>query len=113
MAIGNFPSYFVPVLKVLAENGTLHRQLLFEKVAAAEKLTEDEIAAVNTRGTNIFRSRISWAGSYLVQAKAVVRPERGYLEITERGRQLLKDHPGGFDVQVLADFPDWKDAWGG
>jgi len=84
-----------------------------EYVAIAEKLTPEEIATVNARGTNIFRSRINWASTYLVQAKALARPERGYIEITDRGRQLLVDYPGGFDEKVLRDFPEWKDAWSG
>jgi restriction system protein len=84
-----------------------------ENVAEAENLTPEEIETVNARGTNIFRSRINWASTYLVQAKALTRPERGYLEITDRGRQLLIDHPQGFDEKVLKDFPEWKDAWSG
>jgi restriction system protein len=43
----------------------------------------------------------------------VSRPQRGYLEITERGLKLLADNPQGFKAKKFREFPDYADAWGG
>jgi restriction system protein len=113
MAIGNFEYYFVPVLKALKENGRMHRRENMAAVAKAEGTTPAELEIKTTKGTNIFRSRVGWAQAFLVQAGAVVRPQRGYLEITERGIKLLQENPQGFKAKKFREFPDYANAWSG
>lgn len=108
MAIKDFQHYFVPTLRVLARDGRLHRTELLAKVAEEAGLTPEEIALTNSRGTSIYGSRIHWAGAFLVQAGAIDRPERGYMEITDRGRRLLQDHPDGFRRDVLTQFAEFQ-----
>lgn len=82
-------------------------------VAKAEKLSTEDLALKTPRGTSIFRSRVHWAQAFLAQAGAVSRPQRGYLEITERGMKLLEENPQGFKAKKFREFPDYADAWGG
>jgi restriction system protein len=114
MAIGNFEYYFVPVLASLQKNGMMHRNANMEDVAKTEKLTPDELAQKTPKGTSYtFRSRVHWAQAFLAQAGAVTRPQRGHLEITERGVKLLEDNPQGFKAKKFDEFPDYANAWGG
>lgn len=113
MTMGNFEYYFIPVLASLKRNGKMHRRENMEDVAKAEKLSPDELAQKTPKGTGIFRSRVHWAQAFLAQAGAVSRPQRGYLEITERGLKLLEENPQGFKAKKFHDFPDYADAWGG
>jgi len=114
MAIGNFEYYFVPVLASLQKNGMMHRNANMEDVAKTEKLTPDELAQKTPKGTSYtFRSRVHWAQAFLAQAGAVTRPQRGHLEITERGVKLLEDNPQGFKAKKFGEFPDYANAWGG
>jgi restriction system protein len=113
MSIGNFEYYFIPVLATLKENGKTHRRENMEDVAKAEKLSPEELAQRTPKGTNIFRSRVHWAQAFLAQAGAVSRPQRGYLEITDRGLKLLAENPQGFKVKKFREFPDYANAWGG
>lgn len=113
MTIGNFEYYFIPVLKSLKQNGKMHRRENMEFVAKAEKLSPDELAQKTPKGTNIFRSRVHWAQTFLAQAGAVSRPQRGYLEITERGKKLLEENPQGFKAKKFDEFPDYANAWSG
>jgi restriction system protein len=113
MTIGNFEYYFIPVLASLKQNGMMHRRENMDHVAKAEKLSTEDLALKTPRGTSIFRSRVHWAHAFLAQAGAVSRPQRGYLEITERGMKLLEENPQGFNAKKFREFPDYADAWGG
>jgi len=113
MTIGNFEYYFIPVLASLKQNGKMHRRENMESVAKSEKLSPEDLALKTPRGTSIFRSRVHWAQAFLAQAGAVNRPQRGYLEITERGLKLLEENPQGFKAKKFHEFPDYANAWGG
>jgi len=113
MTMGNFEYYFIPVLSSLKQNGKMHRRENMEDVAKVEKLSPEELAQKTPKGTSIFRSRVHWAQAFLAQAGAVSRPQRGYLEITERGLKLLAENPEGFKAKKFHEFPDYADAWGG
>ena len=113
MALGNFEYYFVPVLKALKESGMTHRKSNMDAVALAEKLSPQDLAAKTAKGTSIFRSRVHWAQAFLAQAGAINRPQRGYLQITDRGLKLLEDYPEGFKAKKFREFPDYANAWGG
>ena len=109
--MGNFEYYFIPVLASLRKNGMMHRRANMEDVAKTEKLTPEELAIKTPKGTGIFRSRVHWAQAFLAQAGAVTRPQRGYLEITERGIKLLEENPQGFKAKKFDEFPDYANAW--
>ena len=111
MTMGNFEYYFIPVLASLRKNGMMHRRANMEDVAKSERLTPEELAIKTPKGTGIFRSRVHWAQAFLAQAGAVTRPQRGYLEITERGIKLLEENPQGFKAKKFDEFPDYANAW--
>lgn len=111
MTIGNFEYYFIPVLSLLEKNGKMHRRAIMDSIAKSENLSELELSQATSKGTNIFRSRVHWSQTFLTQAGALRRPERGYFEITERGRELLKNHPKGFSKKLFHQYPDYTDAW--
>jgi restriction system protein len=111
MTMGNFEYYFIPVLASLKRNGKMHRRENMEDVAKVEKLTSEELAQKTPKGTSIFRSRVHWAQAFLAQAGAVSRPQRGYLEITDRGLKLLEENPQGFKAKKFHEFPDYANAW--
>ena len=113
MTIGNYQYYFIPVLASLKRNGMMHRRANMEDVAIAENLTEEEMTRKTAKGTTVYRSRVHWSQAFLAQAGAITRPQRGYLEITERGLELLEQNPGGFTVKKFQEFPDYADAWSG
>jgi restriction system protein len=109
MAIENYQHYFIPVLRVLAEHGETQRIELREMVADQEHVSEEDRTYTNSRGTHILGSRVHWATAYLAQAKAIARPTRGYMAISERGRELLSRYPNGVGVEVLAEFSEFQE----
>lgn len=54
-----------------------------------------------------FDNRVAWAKSYLKQAGAIDSPKRGKFKIADRGRKLLRDHPGRIGVKILNQFPEF------
>jgi restriction system protein len=112
MALGTFQDYFIPVLSSLKKNGMTHRKKNMDDVVQQLKISPVDLELRTNRGTPIYRSRIHWAQAFLAQAGAVTRPQRGYLQITERGEKLLAENPNGFSVKKFKEFPDYADAWG-
>jgi restriction system protein len=107
--IQRFQHYFIPILRVLDSQGVMHRNDLREAICVSEGLSEEESTRRNDRGTLLIGSRVHWAASYLYQAGAVDRPQRGYVEITDRGRGLIASHPEGIDVEVLKGFDEMRE----
>jgi len=61
-------------------------------------------------GGNRAGSRAHWALEFLCQARAVHRPKRGYAQITDFGRELMKE-PGGVTLERLRKtegFHEWR-----
>lgn len=113
MSMGNFESFFVPVLRTLKEDGMTHRRANMDAVAKAENISPEELALKTEKGTSVFRSRVHWAQAFLAQAGAISRPQRGYLQITDRGLKLLEQNPNGFKKDKFNEFADYAEAWGG
>jgi len=113
MTLGTFQDYFIPVLASLKKNGMMHRRENMSDVVKNLKISQEDLELRTPKGTPVFRSRIHWAQAFLAQAGAVIRPQRGFLEITERGVKLLEDNPDGFTTEKFEEFPDYADAWGG
>jgi restriction system protein len=73
-------------------------------------LSDSERAETNPGGGNRANSRVHWAIEYLCQAGAVVRPKRGYAQITDLGRELMRE-PGDVTLARLRQtegFKDWR-----
>jgi len=113
MALGTFQDYFIPVLASLKKNGMMHRRDNMDNVVIDLKISPEDLALKTSNGSPVFRSRIHWAQAFLAQAGAIVRPQREYLKITERGIKLLQDFPNGFTKEKFDEFPDYAEAWGG
>lgn len=108
--IGKFDDYFQPVLQVLKTRGNLNIQELKFAVADHVKISQEEMAITNDRGTAIFFSRVGWAVQYLYQAGALNRPSKGNYGISSLGEDLLIKHPSGFKEKDLIDTPGYQ-AW--
>jgi restriction system protein len=57
----------------------------------------------------VYSNRIAWATTHLAQAGLLTRPARGATQITDRGRDVLRDHPARVDLRVLATFPEYAE----
>ncbi len=108
MPIPDFQSVMRPLLE-LASDGKEHSLAeAREKLGETFRLTEEEKKALLPSGKQAtFTNRVAWARVYLGQAGALESPKRGYLRMTERGRQLLKDVPERITIRDLERFPEF------
>jgi len=101
MTLPKFKDLFTDVLIVLSDNEMHQRIALREEVKARLNLSQAELSETMRGGGNRVGSRIHWATEYLVQSGAVYRPSRGYSKITDLGRQLVLENPGGVTLEML------------
>lgn len=109
MAIPDYQSIMLPLLK-LAADGEAHRlRDAVEQLADEFELTNDERAELVPSGSQpVFHNRVSWARTYLKKAGLLEDPKRGYFQITQRGRELLAENPTRIDNQWLAEYPEFQ-----
>ena len=111
MPIPKFHELFSDILEVLSSGEPIRRKEVAEKAIARKHLTDAELSERLKSGWNRAEDRAHWASAYLYYSGAIARPSRGYLQITDFGRQLLADHPHGVTLDVLERTEGLK-AWG-
>lgn len=111
MAIPDFQSLLLPVLRLASDNAEHTISGSAERLADELQLGEAEREAVYESGSGlIFRDRVSWARSYLKMAGLLESTRRGYLRITERGKQLLNESPATINLGILRQrYSDFRE----
>ena len=110
MPIPDFQTLMRPLLAA-HEDGEEHinRDLIGE-LADQFELTEDERREMlPSGGARLFDNRVGWAKTHISQAGLLESPRRAVSVITERGREVLRDHPDRVDLRVLGTFEDYKE----
>ncbi len=108
MAIPDFESVMLPLLKY-ANNGQPHKfSDACDAIAKQFGVTEPELRLLLPSGRYpIFRSRVSWAKTYLAKALLLEVPNRGTFQITQRGLDTLKVNISKIDVEYLRQYPEF------
>lgn len=110
MTIPKFSDIFSEVLQVLSDEEMVQRRELMTRVVDLMVLTDEERVATFSGGRNIARNRVHWAVEFLCQADAAHRPKRGFVAITDLGRQLLRDEKPKLTLERLRETEGLK-AW--
>jgi restriction system protein len=110
MAVPDFQSVMRPVLVVLADGEDHRPKSIREGVAAHFDLSEDALNEEIPSGrAKTFHNRVGWAITYLYRAGLVQRPKHAVYRITDRGRQVLMEHPERVDLKVLSQFDEFNE----
>ena len=93
MDIPKFYETFGPILDTLADGKILHHRELLNKII--EKyyagLPRELLEKKTKSGDLLIRNRIAWGKSYLKKAGFIHYPERGTVQITQKGNTVKKD----------------------
>lgn len=73
------------------------------------KVAEGDRATTIDSGQAVYINRIGWAVTYMVQAGAIRRPQRGVAEITDRGGALPESVVGPISNTNLAQFDEFQE----
>lgn len=106
MAIPDFQSIMLPLLKYLGDEKEKSNQEISQDLAKFYNLTPEEINLFLPSGNQqIFSNRVAWAKSYLKQASLIASTHRGFYKITGKGLKVLKSNPNKINIKYLTQFP--------
>jgi len=108
MPIPDYQSLMLPLL-LFAEDGKEHSvREARESMAASLRLTDQERTELLPSGRqSVFDNRFGWAKTYLLRAGLLQAPRRAHFQITDRGRQVLREKPAAIDCKLLDRFPEF------
>lgn len=107
MELPKYHETFIPILEVLNTEKSLHHRDL--GIHVRDKyycdLPQGLLDKKTSTGANLLLDRIGWGKSYLKMGKFVDYPKRGMVQITEKGKLLVKS--GKFTLEDLKNDPDF------
>ncbi|MDX2150285.1 MAG: winged helix-turn-helix domain-containing protein [Bryobacteraceae bacterium] len=108
MAVPDFQSFFVPVLRSTADGNDHSTPELRDRIAADLKLTPEDLSQKLPGGVQtVFANRIAWSAVYLTKAGALERIKRGVFRITGRGKELLALNVPKLTVKDLSQHQEF------
>lgn len=108
MTIPDYQSIMYPLLRLAGDNNKHHIHEATEQLADEFVLSVEEKSELLPSGTqSTFYNRVGWARTYLLKAGLLTSPERGFFQITERGRDSLKTGINRIDNTYLQQFPEF------
>lgn len=92
MELPKYHETFMPVLETLNNVESLNSRELASRVRNNyySNLPQELLNKKTSSGSNVLLDRILWGKSYLKMAKFVSYPKRGMVQITSKGKQVLK-----------------------
>jgi restriction system protein len=98
----------LPLLRYASDGVARHLNDAVGALTSEFSLTEEERSAYLPSGQQtVIQNRVAWARSYMKKAGLLSTPRRGYLQITDRGRDVIKENPERIDVAFLERFPEF------
>jgi restriction system protein len=105
--VPDFQSFFRPVLEVLNDEQTHRMRDLYDTVADHLEISpEARKEKIPSKRQLLYHNRIAWAKTYLKKAGLVEQPARGQVQITDVGKQVLREKEGRLDVKFLTQFSE-------
>lgn len=113
MAIPDFQSMMLPVLRYYAEEGEHTNQEALDYLAEKFQLTPEERRDMLPSGqARTFDNRVAWARTHLKKAGLLARTRPGVHYVTEAARTLLSKNPQGINLKFLRSLPTYQNALG-
>lgn len=101
MAIPDFQTLMLPVLKFAADGEEHNTQQVIEHCSNEFHLSDEDRKEVLDSGQFRFNNRVYWAITYLKKAGLLQSPGRGLFQISERGREVLAEQPALINISFL------------
>ncbi len=107
MAIPDFQSIMLPLLRLLIDGKEHPSQECIRILAEHYKLTEEERKEQLPSGKGIlFNNRVAWGLAHMYKAGLLDRPKRAHYQITDRGREALASGLDKMTLKYLDQFPE-------
>jgi restriction system protein len=113
MAIPDFQTIMLPLLQLTADQNEHQFRVMVETLAHKFNLSQEERKVLLPSGKAfLFDNRVGWARLYLVRASLLEPTRRGFVKITQRGLDLLRQNPLRIDNNILQQYPEFADFKG-
>ena len=101
MELPKFNETFLPILEVLKDGEVIKGRDLVRLVEERfySELPKDLQEQTTKSGDRLIENRIAWGKSYLKKGGLVHYPQRGYVQITEKGKSINPDNLSLNDIQ--------------
>jgi restriction system protein len=108
LGIPEYQTFMRPLLAFGADGQEKNIRAAIKAIADEFHLTaEDRQLLVPSGKQTLLDNRVHWARTYLDKAGALKRTKRSHFVVTDRGKELLKQHPDRIDGHVLQQFPEF------
>lgn len=108
MTIPKYESFMFPILELTSDGDERPLSIIRDELAKIFNLSEQEKNELLPSGTQpVLNNRVAWACIYLMNAKLLKRPKRGWYQITQRGLSVVKEKPENIDAKYLEKFPEF------
>lgn len=108
MAIPDYQSIMLPLLKFLKDEKEHSLREAIDTLADQFHLKAEERRELLPSGNQpIFNNRVGWARTYMKKAGLIESTRRGYMCITDRGLNVLKQKPAKIDLELLGQFEEF------
>lgn len=109
MPVPDYQSIMLPLLKAVSSGKEFKYREIVEVLATEFKLTENERSELLPSGTQfLFDNRVGWANTYLKKSGLLQSEKRGFVQITELGKQVLKSNPSIINASYLRKFDSFN-----
>lgn len=108
MAIPDYQSIMLPLLKFTGDKQEHSLRQVIDTLADQFHLTAEERRELLPSGHQAtFNNRVGWARTYMKKAGLLKSTRRGYMCITDRGLNVLKQKPAKIDLELLGQFEEF------
>jgi restriction system protein len=108
MAIPDYETVMLPLMQIASDGREHSIDELTKHLSEQFKLTpEEQEERIPSGQSTYIKNRTGWARTYLKKAGLLTSPKRGYVQITDRGREILTQKPARIDRKFLEQFPEF------
>lgn len=106
MELPKFHETFNPILEILSDEKTIHHRELLVRVLDKyySDLPQDLLEIKTKSGEKLILNRIAWGKSYLKKGGFITYPERGTVQITQKGKDALSKKVSLSDIENETGF---------
>lgn len=109
MPVPPFTAFWSAVLRHVADGRIWTPAELAEIIANEFDLSAEDRADTIPSGRTRVLDRVSWTITYFRQAGLVESPQRGRVNITQRGLDFYQKHSDSVEREDLLQFPEFRD----
>ncbi len=108
MAIPDYQTIMLPLLQFLADEHEHSARETIDHICNKFKLTDEEKKHLLPSGHQpLIDNRVGWAKTYMKKAGLLESTKRGWLKITRKGLDVIRENPVAIDVKYLEQFPEF------